>query len=81
MMNNSVQKKVTDYICELSGIEHVEATDELFSSGRMNSLRALSLIQWIESTFNIVVDGSDISPANLCSIEAVSQFIDRKKAA
>ncbi|UZS66447.1 acyl carrier protein [Pseudomonas syringae] len=74
----AIEKKVIRYVCELAGVEQIAKTDELFSSGRLTSLKALSLIQWMESTFSIAVEGRDISPDNLRSVEAVSRFIELK---
>ncbi|MGR1261691.1 Phosphopantetheine attachment site [Metapseudomonas otitidis] len=78
MDRNTIEQKIMCYVCELAGVERIGKTDELFSSGRLTSLKALSLIQWMESTFSIAVEGHDISPDNLRSVEAASRFIELK---
>lgn len=53
----------------------------LLDSGVIDSTGVLELIGFLEETFAIKVEDTEMTPENLDSIERISAFVTRKKAA
>jgi acyl carrier protein len=51
----------------------------LLDRGIIDSTGVLEVIMFIEETFNIKVEDSEMLPENLDSIESIANFIGRKK--
>ncbi len=51
----------------------------LLDSGIVDSTGVLEVISFIEDTFGITVEDSEMLPDNLDSIERIANFISRKK--
>lgn len=57
------------------------ADDESFlASGILDSMGVLELVTFVESSFGVVIDDSELVPENLDSIANLSAFLDRKLA-
>jgi acyl carrier protein len=52
---------------------------ELLESGLMDSFKAVTVIAFIESEFELRVDPSDITSVDLTSPRAISQFVESLK--
>jgi acyl carrier protein len=55
--------------------------DDLFARGTVTSLFALQLIAFVEHTFDIEVEPEDLDFANFRTVNAVTAFVDGKRAA
>ncbi|MFI5799470.1 acyl carrier protein [Streptomyces sp. NPDC051677] len=53
--------------------------EDLFQSGRVNSLFAIQLMSFVERTFEIEVDVDDLNLANFASIAKITDFVQRKQ--
>lgn len=51
----------------------------LLEQGVIDSTGVLEVIMYLESTFGIAVEDSEMLPENLDSIEAIAAFVARKK--
>jgi acyl carrier protein len=51
----------------------------LLDQGIIDSTGVLEVIGFIEETFGITVDDSELLPENLDSIEGIAQYVIRKK--
>lgn len=69
------------YLKELTGAATLENDDDLFAPGRLTSLKALALVQWLEQTFEISVQGTDLSLDNLGTLDAIVRFVVTKQSA
>jgi acyl carrier protein len=52
--------------------------DSLLESDIVDSTGVLEVIMWLETTFGIKVEDSEVLPENLDSIRAMAGFISRK---
>ncbi|HYG56045.1 MAG TPA: acyl carrier protein [Burkholderiales bacterium] len=50
----------------------------LLDSGIVDSTGVLEIISFIEATFGVTVDDSEMLPENLDSIDAIAGFVKRK---
>lgn len=52
----------------------------LLEQGIIDSTGVLELVSFIEDTFGVSVEDSEMVPQNLDSVEAISSFVSRKKS-
>jgi acyl carrier protein len=53
-------------------------SDDIFALG-LNSLFAMQLIAWVENEYDLHVADEDLEVANFNSVNAISDFISRKR--
>jgi acyl carrier protein len=58
----------------------LEDNASLLDKGIIDSTGVLEVIFFIEETFGITIEDSEMLPENLDSIERISQFVARKKS-
>lgn len=79
---NGQRQALRDYIhTTLLGGRAVDDDEELLLSGMVDSLGVMSLVSFVEQTFNIKVPLEDVTLENLCSIEAISTYADSQRIA
>ncbi|MBZ9733442.1 acyl carrier protein [Mesorhizobium sp. CA18] len=59
--------------------EALENNTSLLDQGIVDSTGVLEVIGFIEETFGIVVEDSELLPENLDSIQGIAQYVIRKK--
>lgn len=60
-------------------IEQLDADDDLYAGGIIDSLGLLQVIVWLEETFALVLDDAEISPETFRSVNAISAFVDQAR--
>jgi acyl carrier protein len=79
---NEIRSQVHEYLVEnfLYGDEEAKLGEEdsFLESGLIDSTGILELIQFLEETFDMVVDDEDMIPANLDSIQRVTKYVGSK---
>lgn len=70
---------IRSYILENLHVPDIEDDCDIFASGMANSLFAIELMTFLESTFNIKVTMDDLDIENFKTVEATSRFVQRKK--
>ena len=56
----------------------IKDDDLIFVSGYVSSMFSLELIMFIEATFGVTVENSDLERTNFESVQAISLFVERK---
>ena len=83
--HEEIVQSIRKFIFEnyLFGYNEDEFSNEasFMDNGVIDSLGVMELLTYIEKEFDITVSDSEILPDNLDSIDCVSRFILRKKAA
>ena len=76
---------IINYIREhlLGGRDQVPlaANDDLLGNGLIDSMGMMSLIAFVESRFEIKVPPQDMTIENFMTVEAISSYLNRCKAA
>ena len=54
--------------------------DSFLEQGVIDSTGVLELVEWIEETFEIKIDDTELVPENLDSVNLITAFIERKNA-
>jgi acyl carrier protein len=77
----SIQRTLRDFIRDNFYIPEGQQIDEsasLRGLGIVDSTGVLEVILFLEKTFGIVVDDSEMLPENLDSLQALTSFVSRK---
>lgn len=78
---DEIERLVREFLATAAeeGESEPERDEDLFQSGRMNSLFALQLVTWTETTFGIEVDMDDLDLATFATIAKISDFVADKQ--
>ncbi len=78
-----VKEKVRSYIIESVHVDKSKINDTtlIFKEGYFDSMGFIVLITYLEEEFSIKTNDSDLVEENFESINAISDFVDRKSAA
>ncbi|HYW11288.1 MAG TPA: phosphopantetheine-binding protein [Longimicrobium sp.] len=62
--------------------DHQLADDEdIFATGYVNSMFAMQLVQFVETTFGIAVESEDLEIDNFRTVDAIAALVGRKQGA
>jgi len=62
--------------------DHKLADDEdIFATGYVNSMFAMQLVQFVETTFGIAVESDDLEMDNFRTVNAIAALVERKQGA
>ncbi|HST59900.1 MAG TPA: phosphopantetheine-binding protein [Longimicrobium sp.] len=62
--------------------DHQLADDEdIFATGYVNSMFAMQLVQFVETTFGITVESEDLEIDNFRTVDAIAALVGRKQGA
>ena len=77
----SYREKLRNFISEttFTDIEKIKENTLLFEEGIFDSLGFLSLISFLKEEFGVEVENQELNEENFESINAVVEFISRKK--
>ncbi|NIS17590.1 MAG: acyl carrier protein [Aliifodinibius sp.] len=73
--------KVEGYIKEnfiFDNSNNLERDQSLLDTGIIDSTGVLSLIMFLEETFEVSIDDEELVPANLDSIDKIAVFMEKK---
>lgn len=80
----STPESLTEYITTTllngRGSAELAPTDNLLLSGLIDSLGVMQLVKYVESENGIKIQAGEITLKNFKTINAIVNFIDRKKA-
>jgi acyl carrier protein len=79
-----IEQQIREYILEnfMYSDNAGELTNEmsLFDNGVLDSTGVLELVGFIEETFGIQVDDTELVPENFDSVDNISAYIQRKQS-
>ncbi len=77
-----IKKNVYDYVHENTFVDKEKITEEvlIFQEGFLDSMGLMMLITFLEESFKIKADDSDMVEENFESINAISEFVQKKLA-
>jgi methoxymalonate biosynthesis acyl carrier protein len=55
--------------------------EDMFASGFVNSMFAMQLVQFVESTFGVAIESEDLEIDNFRTIDAIAALVERKQGA
>ena len=77
----SIKEKVREFILNATLADKNKISDEslIFKEGFFDSMGFVMILTFIEETFGVKVKDADLIEDNFESINAISEFISRKK--
>lgn len=76
----NVKEKIKVFLSKYININEVEDTDNFFEKGLANSLFAMSLVNFVESEFDVSIDNTELDLDNFKNIDSISALIEKKLA-
>jgi methoxymalonate biosynthesis acyl carrier protein len=73
--------KIREFVSRFVRGHELGDAEDIFATGFVNSMFAMQLVQFVETAFGVEVEGDDLDIDNFRSIDALSAFVDRKRAA
>jgi acyl carrier protein len=82
MADNNILTKVTEYITNYTFADKSKIKDDtlIFKEGYLDSMGFVSLVAFLESEFSITTLDRDLIEENFESINAISNFVTKKKS-
>ena len=74
----NIKETITDFIFSSITITDLDADDNLFETGIINSLFAVQLMTFIEKSFGVEVTMDDLDIENFKSVNATTFFVMKK---
>ena len=79
-ISSRVSSFVHDTFPDSTGNATVDADRNLLDAGLIDSIGVLTVVTWIEETFDVVVDDEDVVPENLGGVASIVRCIEYKLA-
>lgn len=72
-----VQDKIMDFFKEKGIADNIAADTDLFKGKYINSLFALEMVMYLESTFKIKLKNKDINEENFKTVNNIAALVER----
>jgi len=81
IMTTELKKMIYDYVHENTYTDKDKIKDDtlIFKEGFLDSMGLVSLISYLEESFNIQTSDADLIEENFESINAICQFVESKQ--
>jgi acyl carrier protein len=76
---DQTQLKIKEFLSRFFKSHDLQADEDIFALGFVNSLLAMQLVAFVEKEFAIQVEDADLDLDNFRSINAISSLIARKR--
>ena len=76
--SNHVREELRSFLKKSLG-KTLSDIDDIFLVGDATSLFAMELVMFMEKSFEIVLDDSDLERANFNTIDGMARLVDRKR--
>lgn len=73
--------QIRAFISETFFVDDFGNDESFLRSGTIDSTGMLELVMFVESTFDIEIDDTELVPENLDSVDNLTAFLERKGAA
>jgi methoxymalonate biosynthesis acyl carrier protein len=78
-MDNKTQ--IREFVSKFFRGHALADNEDIFASGFVNSMFAMQLVQFVESTFGITVESDDLEIDNFRTLDAIEALVARKQGA
>ncbi|CAM5724214.1 phosphopantetheine-binding protein [Streptomyces antimycoticus] len=79
LTTEDIDRTLLQYLASHSTDTEPTRDEDLFETGRVNSLFAIQLMSFLEKTFEVDVDVDDLDLRNFASIAKITDFVQRKQ--
>ena len=78
MSDTGVREKIRDFVARHIRGWQVDDGADIFALGFVNSMFAMQLVLFVETTFGITVEDEDLEIDNFRSVNAIVDLVERK---
>jgi acyl carrier protein len=78
MIKDTIRHYISTEIAVGGANRTISDTDQLIEKGIIDSLGIMTLLNFLETEFDVQIDGDDLSPENFSSVTAISDLVVRK---
>ena len=75
------KQRIRDFVSRFVRGHDLADNEDIFATGFVNSMFAMQLVQFVETTFGITVESDDLDIDNFRSIDAIAALVERKQGA
>ncbi|BDI19707.1 hypothetical protein ANSO36C_55090 [Nostoc cf. commune SO-36] len=77
---NEIKTKIKAFLSRFFGNHDLQADEDIFALGFVNSMFAMQLVLFIEQEFQISIENEDLEFDNFRTINSITNLIERKTA-
>jgi methoxymalonate biosynthesis acyl carrier protein len=77
---NEIQARIETFLSKFFGSHDLQADEDIFSLGFVNSMFAMQLVLFVEQEFQIVIENEDLEFENFRTINSIANLVERKTA-
>jgi acyl carrier protein len=81
MTEVEIRAQLREFIARFLRGHDLQDGEDLFATGYVNSMFAMQLVQFVETTFGVGCESEDLEIDNFRSIDALTAFVQRKLGA
>jgi acyl carrier protein len=78
MSDAEIRQKLREFVGRFFRGHDLQDGEDIFATGYVNSMFAMQLVQFVESSFGVTVESDDLEMDNFRSIDALAAFVERK---
>jgi methoxymalonate biosynthesis acyl carrier protein len=75
------RQQIRDFVSRFVRGHDLADGEDIFATGFVNSMFAMQLVQFVETTFGITVESEDLEIDNFRSVDAIAALVQRKQGA
>ena len=76
-----IKQQIREFVSRFFKGHDLQDGEDIFATGFVNSMFAMQLVQFVETTFGITVESDDLDIDNFRSIDAIAALVERKQGA
>jgi len=77
---NETKIQIKTFLAKFFGNYDLQADEDIFALGFVNSLFAMQLVLFIEQDFQITIENDDLEFDNFRTINSIANLVERKTA-
>lgn len=81
MTTTEIKEKIRAFISRFIKVDQLQADQDIFALGFVNSMFAMQLVLFVEQEFEIKVENEDLDIQNFNTINAITALVESKRAA
>ena len=75
------KQQIREFLSRFIRDHQLADNEDIFATGFVNSMFAMQLVQFVETTFGITVESEDLEIDNFRTVDAIAALVERKQGA
>ena len=78
MTEEEIRARLREFVARFLRGHNLQDGEDLFATGYVNSMFAMQLVQFVESSFGVACESEDLEIDNFRSIDALTALVQRR---